>query len=177
MADMDSIQFWSSVAGAYKSNTRVLFNLYNEPRQISWDVWKYGGTTSDSKVGAYKVGGMQQLYETVGATGSSNLVIIGGNDWAYDLSKLPEYSINGSNILYATHPYDFYGKNTHVDWDKAFGSISRKYPVIMTEFGTYDCSLKMYEELIDYASAHNISWTSWAWYPGTCGFPSLRSDW
>ena len=32
---------------------------------------------------------MQQLYDTVRATGAQNLVIIGGLNWAYDLSGVP----------------------------------------------------------------------------------------
>ena len=43
MADTNSITFWSQVAAIYKNDGRVLFELYNEPHDISWTVWKSGG--------------------------------------------------------------------------------------------------------------------------------------
>ena len=63
----------------------MLFELYNEPHDVSWRVWKSGGDAGD---GCQAVG-MQQLYDAVRATGAENLVIIGGLDWAYDLSGVP----------------------------------------------------------------------------------------
>ena len=79
----------------------MMFELYNEPHDVSWSVWKSGGATGEG----LQAVGMQQLYDTVRATGAQNLVIIGGLDWAYDLSGVPANRIDGYNIVYATHPY------------------------------------------------------------------------
>lgn len=177
MADADSETFWKAVAGVYKSNPRVLFELYNEPRGISSDIWRNGGQTDNSHGGTFQAVGMQQLYNDVRSSGASNLVLIGGTNWAYDFSELSSHKIFGNNIVYATHPYDYYGKNTAADWDKAFGALSASAPVMMTEFGTYNCSTALYSSLLNYAKAHNISWTGWAWYPGGCSFPALIDDW
>jgi endoglucanase len=43
-------------------------------------------------------------------TGANNVVIIGGLNYAYDLSGIANYAIDGVNIMYNTHPYDFGGK-------------------------------------------------------------------
>jgi endoglucanase len=48
--------------------------------------------------------------------------------------------------------------------------------VILTEFGTRNCSTGYYSQLIQLADAKKVSWTAWAWYPGGCGFPSIVND-
>jgi Tfp pilus assembly protein PilV len=172
MADQDSNTFWQQVASAYKGNPHVLFELYNEPHDIPWSVWRNGGPAT-----GFTAVGMQQLYDTVRSTGANNLVLIGGLNYAFDLSGVPANRINGNNIVYATHPYDQPGKNTVAEWDAAFGGLSAVDPVMMTEFGDFNCSTNFYTQLLSYASAHNISWTAFAWYPGGCGFPSLITNW
>ncbi len=172
MADTDSNTFWKDVATTYKSNPKVLFELYNEPHDVSWSIWKNGGSA-----GGFTVVGMQQLYNTVRATGAPNLVVVNGLNWAFDLSGVPANRITGTNIAYGTHPYDYAGKNTAADWDKGFGNLSVTDPIIMTEFGDYNCSTTLYTDLLAYAKAHNVGWTGWAWYPGGCGFPALINDW
>ena len=91
----------------------MLFELYNEPFNVSWDIWRSGGATT----GGWQAAGMQQLYDAVRASGAKNLVIIGGLDFAYDLSGVPANRIGGYNILYATHPYNYGGKMGTESWD------------------------------------------------------------
>ncbi len=180
MPDANSVAFWSEVAARYKNDGRVLFELYNEPHDVSWDVWKSGGTVA---AGAAAVGfeavGMQQLYDTVRAKGADNLVIIGGLNWAYDLSGVPSHRIDGYNIVYATHPYNTPGRRPN-NWDKSWGFLTATDPVIITEFGGLNdatCATDYSASLIRYADAHAASWTAWAWFPGGCTFPALIDDW
>ena len=182
MADANSITFWSQVAATYKNDGRVLFELYNEPHDISWTVWKSGGTTS----GGWTAAGMQQLYDAVRATGADNLVVIGGLNFAFDLSGVPMNRVTGYNILYATHPYGGSADKGPVAWDSGFGFLSKTDPVIMTEFGdgqecsggSYTPAINTYvSALIAYADQHLVNWTAWAWFDGGCSFPSLISDW
>lgn len=172
MADLRSIEFWHSVAARYKDDGRVLFELYNEPHAVTPAQWRDGGLTLDR----YEAAGMQQLYDAVRSQGAENLVIIGGLDWAYDLSHVPDHRIDGYNIVYATHPYAFPNKGPST-WDERWGFLTRTDPVIVTEFGSFDCDASYSEELIAYAKEHHASWTAWAWYPGGCDFPALIEDW
>ena len=174
MADVNSVTFWSEVATHYQNDGRVMFELYNEPNQVSWSVWKSGGPAN-----GFQAVGMQQLYDTVRATGAQNLVLIGGLDWAYDLSGVPANRIAGYNIAYATHPYDAGGRRPS-DWGRAFGSLTRTDPVVITEFGNIadtTCATDYGAQLIQYADAHSVSWTAWAWFPGGCTFPAIIDDW
>ncbi|HEY5039442.1 MAG TPA: cellulase family glycosylhydrolase, partial [bacterium] len=44
MPDMNAVTFWSSVAGTYANNPAVLFDIYNEPHDVSWSIWQNGGS-------------------------------------------------------------------------------------------------------------------------------------
>lgn len=175
MADANSVTFWTQVATAYKGDGRVLFELYNEPNTVNWGVWQNGGS-------GYV--GMQQLYAAVRGTGANNIVIAGGLDWAYDLTGvLQGHALTGTNIAYATHPYATSAQGAVLaekaagEWDSYWGDVAAQYPVIVTEFGTFDCSSTYDTDLMTYADQHNAGWTAWAWYNGGCSFPSIVSDW
>lgn len=174
--DVNSIRFWSEVAARYKDDGRVMFELYNEPHDVSWDVWRNGGDTGQG----WQAVGMQQLADTVRATGANNLILVGGLSWAYDLSGVPANRIDGFNIVYATHPYksgDPFREPPF--WQTAFGFLADTDPVIMTEFGdiTGSCSTDYPRQVIRYADGRGIGWTAWAWFPGGCLFPALVEDW
>jgi hypothetical protein len=163
--------FWSEVATEYRDDPHVLFELFNEPHGISWDLWLNGGTMANGSV----VHGMQEMYNVVRAAGATNLVLVGGLNWAFELADVPLHRVLGNNIVYVTHPYNFPGKQPK-DWDRAFGALAATDPIIATEFGNYDCTTGYYQAFVDYARIHKISWTAWAWYPSGCGFPSIIAD-
>jgi aryl-phospho-beta-D-glucosidase BglC (GH1 family) len=76
MADADhSPAFWRSVAGTYKGDQGVLFDLFNEPHHVSWSVWRNGDATW---------AGMNQLIDAVRSTGATNWVIASGLAWGND---------------------------------------------------------------------------------------------
>ncbi|HEX7499760.1 MAG TPA: glycoside hydrolase family 5 protein [Polyangia bacterium] len=174
MADVNSIAFWKSVADFYKDDGRVLFELYNEPHDVSWDVWLNGGDA-----GGFTAVGMQQLYDAVRSTGANNIVIAGGLDWAYDLSGVPDHRIQGENIMYATHPYSKGNWKPISGFDAKWGFLTATAPVIVSEFGdnVAECTTDYSDAVITYADRAGASWTGWAWYPGGCTFPSLIADW
>jgi endoglucanase len=201
MADQHSVLFWQQVATKYKGDPHVLFELYNEPNiggyqpaASDWPLWLNGGQTN-----GFQAVGMQELYNTVRMTaGAPNLVIIGGLSWAFDLSGVGSTPVNGTNILYATHPYQTDAQNT---WTAKFGSLSAKYPIIATEFGDRSgltaagqtavppaCPTAYTSSFIAYANkkssngdnpSNELSWTAWAFYVAMneCTFPTLLDSW
>ena len=122
-----------------------------------------------------------------------NLVLIGGLKYAFDLSFVSGYSVQGHNIVYVTHPYHSqYMDKEAATWYTAFGYLAAQYPVMATEFGdqtgdTDGCATTYYTSLLSYFNAaptsgtqlpaNPIHWTGWAWYPADCSFPSLIKDW
>jgi len=170
MADQYSATFWGQVATAFKNDTGVVFELYNEPYLTDWGIWLSGGNTC-----GFAAFGMQQLYAAVRATGATNIVIAGGLNYAFDLSGVSSHALTGTNIAYATHPYDYSGKGS-TSWDAAFGYLAATSPVVVTEFGQY-CNTDTYvQDLLAYMQTKSLHWTAWAWYVNGCSFPSIISD-
>jgi len=173
MADLNSLAFWSEVAARYQDDGHVMFELYNEPHDIPWTTWRDGGL-----VDGYQAAGMQQLYDAVRAAGARNLVLIGGVNWAFDLSGVANNPVAGYNIAYATHPYDVGGRPPST-WDRNWGYLTRTDPVVVTEFGnaTGTCTTDYSDQLIKYADAYAASWTARVPGPGGCKFPAIIDDW
>ena len=91
MPDRNSVAFWKDCAAAYMNQPGVIFDLYNEPHDVTWDQWLQGGsvTETDGKTKqktTFDAVGMQELLDVVRATGAKNLIVAGGLDWSYDLS-------------------------------------------------------------------------------------------
>ncbi|MEX0896337.1 MAG: glycoside hydrolase family 5 protein [Patescibacteria group bacterium] len=174
MADKNSLIFWREVATLYKDNSEVIFELYNEPHDISPEVWLNGGPNEDG----FEAVGMQTMADLIrNEVGADNLIVVNGINWGYDHQPLAR--VEGKNIIYGTHPYGQHpGKQIRQDWDAHFGFLSADYPVMITEFGdTSACEGVFQKELVEYANEHSMSWVAWAWYPADCGFPSLIQDW
>jgi hypothetical protein len=187
MADTNSKEFWKEVATKYASSPNVIFELYNEPRvgtympqAADWTTWLSGGTSS-----GFTVVGMQDLYDTVRAAGANNIVIIGGLNWAFDLTGVTSHAVSGTNIVYATHPY----ANKSTAFATYFGFLTANYPVIATEFGDTSmsqasgCNAGFDTNVLSYMDGqsgnipHKMSWTAWAFYlTSSCTFPPLLAD-
>ena len=86
--------FWGQIAQRFGSETHVLFDIWNEPHDVPWSTWK---------------GNAELIIRAIRAAGASDtLVVVGGLDYAYDLTPLlqPSNRITGLGpIIYATHPY------------------------------------------------------------------------
>jgi len=153
--------FWTDVAGHFKDNPAVIFELMNEPHSISWDIWQNGGKVYDKKKPApAKPGdakpdpakpdaaldenqqsgpgfdsiGMQKLLDAIRATGAKNVVIAGGLDWGYDLSGI----LDGHALSDKTGNGIIYSSHVYPwksGWQKKFLDIAEKYPVFIGECG------------------------------------------
>ncbi|HVB75612.1 MAG TPA: cellulase family glycosylhydrolase [Ktedonobacteraceae bacterium] len=185
--DADSVTFWQQVASFYKSYPDVLFELFNEPHPGTWTCWLSACTISNdtsysqdcncNKTLTYNSVGMQALVDAVRGMGATNLVLVAGMNWGFDLSQITNYPIQGANVLYDTHPYPYVEKQPST-WNAAFGTISKTYPVISAESGEYDCGTSFMGLLLAYFDTHKISWAGWAWVVqgSQCGYPLLVKD-
>jgi hypothetical protein len=186
MPDADSVIFWQQVVGIYSSYSNVLFELFNEPHPPSWSCWLSACTLTDKensddchceKTLTFASVGMQALVNTVRKTGATNLVLVAGMDWGFNLSLIGTYSIIGSNVVYDTHPYP-YAEKLPSSWDAAFGNISKVYAVMSSESGEYDCGTSYMSQLLTYFDAHHMGWLAWAWVVQgeLCSYPQLIQD-
>jgi len=178
------VQFWQDIAEIYQSDPRVLFDLFSEPHDIDWSEWETGGMITSACAlyplpHTYQAIGMPALAMKVRTIATSNLIILSGLGWGYDLSGIEASGLAPtSNVLYGTHPFNHTGDNQQPDdWPRAFGSIAASLPVIATEFGSYDCQTSYNAKAIAYFEQLHVSFIAWAWTAGSCDVPSLLSNW
>ncbi len=190
MPDMTSVEFWKSVASHYANDPAVLFDLYNETHDVSWNVWKFGGSVTirlpDRTTYTYMSPGMQELLDVVRSSGAENVVVAGGLEWGYCLRGIPEYALDDpcGNVIYGTHIYPWKGHEK--DWDNCIGHVIGKYPILVGEVGCEpDEDLKSvwpdYDpynwsvEVLSYIHKHELNWTAWCF--DTDAGPPILEDW
>lgn len=192
MPDLDHAPaFWTSVAGAFKNNSSVIFDLYNEPypgvnnaTTTGWSCWKNGSTAASTSPCAdipFAVAGMQTLINTVRATGATNVLMLGGLTWANDLTGwLANEPTDPENALVASfHVYNFNGCVTADCWNTQVAPVAAQVPVIAGEIGENDCVSTFIDTLMPWLDAHGIGYLAWTWtvVNGTCpNSPVLITD-
>jgi len=174
MPGPNSIIFWRSAARRYKNFPNVLFDVYNEPHGIPWNLWLNGGACAGETPHAvvfYQATGMQRLYQVVRDAGASNIVIAGGLSWAYnDFGMAHGVVIKGQNVVYDCHVYPW---KHH--WRRSFEGAVNKVPIIFDEFGGTRQQLAFGRKVIAFAAAHHISWCAWSFH--TQAGPVLIKNW
>jgi endoglucanase len=189
MPDDNSAAFWKDVSARFANNPAVLFDLYNEPHDISWEIWRNGGNVRDTKsrvdpegTFAYHSPGLQKLLDTCRATGAKNVVVAGGLDWAYDLRGIADgYALadkKGNGVVYDTHiysvkPWYTHGNTKSQDWDRLIMSTEKKYPVMVGEFGSGTNNYA--GTVLEFARQNDLPWLAWCLHPHAR--PCLIKNW
>jgi len=163
MADRDHAPaFWASVAATFKGNNSVVFDLYNEPHDISWACWRDGGTCAGV---LYQVAGMQELVDAVRGAGAANVVLAGGLAWSNDLSNWLAYAPHDptGNLAAAWHAYNFNACNTPSCYDAQVAPVAARVPVVVGEFAENDEGTSFITPLLSWLDMHGASYCAWAW--------------
>lgn len=196
--------FWAEAASVYKNHPAVLFDLLNEPHSVGWEIWRNGGFVGEKKKKAdedafltaeekkknaqgFESVGMQGLVDTVRKTGANNIVVVGGLDWAYDLSGiLKGYAIEehpgGNGVMYSTHVYPW-----KKGWKKSFLEVAEKYPILVGEVGADAKKMEWMDadaqedaetwvpDMIALIQEYKLNWTAWCFHPKAS--PRMLLDW
>jgi hypothetical protein len=200
MPDRNSLIFWKDIAPIYANNPAVIFDLYNEPHDTTWDVWLKGGkikdrpNTPDEPVKEYEAVGMQEMLDTVRSTGAKNVIIAGGLSFSYDLDGILEgrqlKDPTGNGVIYANHAYDYFGESIFT-WIANMNQASARFPIIISEFGWSGGPNRKKEwwgnnpssafnddwllHLLVGIQEHNWAFTAWDMHPAAG--PTLIADW
>lgn len=181
MADAaHSVSFWRSVALTFKNDHGVLFDVYNEPHDISWGCWLRGCATSVSGV-TYQTAGMQSLVNAVRSSGARQPIMVGGLQWSSDETLLAKYLPRdpAHQLVVSFHTYNFSGCSDLSCWNATIRPLARVLPVVTGEFGEDDCSTSYSNAFMRFADSVGASYLGWTWdaiSPGgwSCkGGPSL----
>jgi endoglucanase len=197
----EHVEFWKDAAERYKNHPAVLFDLFNEPHGISWQVWRDGGFVGEKKGTdesafltdeekkknqGFESVGMQALIDAVRSTGAKNIVIAGGLGWAGDLSGVAEgYELkdpDGNGIMYSWHQY-----NWHKGWAKTVLPVAEKHPIFVGEVGAdtnkmdfipheiQESPYTWIPDMLGFIQLHRLNWTGWCFHPRAT--PVMISDW
>ncbi len=167
--------FWTSVATAFQADSSTVFDLFNEPHDVSWTCWRDGG---DCGVG-FAVAGMQSLLNAVRATGATNPVLVGGLAYANDLSSWLSYrpSDPTGNLMASWHSYNFNACATVSCWHAQVAPVAAAVPVVAGEVGENDCAHGYLDGLLPWLDGRGAGYLGWGWDTFDCaGFPALVSD-
>ena len=174
MADRDHAPaFWKAVATWFANDPDVMFDLYNEPHDISWPCWQNGCTDP-----GFQTAGMQELVDAVRSTGATQPLLIGGVGWAGDPSQWEQHAPVDplSSLVVSVHNYNFGGCKDAACWDATIGPVAATRPVITGELGEDDCGGSYVSSYMAWADKKNIGYLGWTWNTWSCGGgPSLIS--
>lgn len=185
MPDADHAEdFWISVAGAFKGDMGVVFDLYNEPYpdKATSDP---GGCLRDGCTlsgwtgfaGPASAVGMQQLVTDVRTKASArNVILIGGWSYASALGSWLQYEPTDplSNVAASFHTYNFTGCNDATCWTNTVRPVAARVPVVTGELGENDCGESYVDSYFAWADPLGISYLGWSWNVQDCGqFPAL----
>lgn len=121
----EALSFFSSMSKKYKDCENVIYEICNEPHDVSW--------TGDIK--PYCV----EVIKAIRKNDANAIIICGSNTWSQDIHEVLNSPITGyKNIAYSLHFY----ANTHTQWlrDRLTDCLDKGLCVVVTEFGTCDAS-------------------------------------
>lgn len=153
--------FWRSVARAFRTSRNVVFDLYNEPHDVTWRCWRDG-------CGAWA--GMQQLVDVIRATGARQPLMLGGLAWSNDLSGWLKWRPRDPlhQLIASFHLYNFNTCSTEACWNATVKPVAAVVPVVTGELGENDCMSGFVDTYMPWADAAGISYLGWTWDTWDC---------
>ena len=120
-----SIAFFQEMARTYKNIPNVIYEIYNEPLQISWS-----GTIKPYA---------NAVVAAIRAIDPNNLIIVGTPQWSQKVDEASRDPITGyKNIAYTLHFYA--GSHGQYLRDWATTAINNGIPLFVTEWGSVNAS-------------------------------------
>src|SRR5688572_31899114 len=120
----NAVSFFQDMARTYGTRNHVIYEIYNEPLQISWS----------GQIKPYA----QAVISAIRAIDPDNLIIVGTPTWSQDVDVAAADPIAGTNIAYTLHFY----AGTHGQFlrDKAQTALNRGVALFVTEWGSVNAN-------------------------------------
>ncbi|WP_457064704.1 cellulase family glycosylhydrolase [Hymenobacter sp. UYAg731] len=148
----EAIAFFQEMATTYGTTPNVIYEIYNEPLQVSWT----------GVVKPYA----QAVTNAIRAIDPDNLIVVGTPTWSQDVDVAASSPVTGINVAYTLH---FYAASHKAALrSKASTALSRGVALFVTEYGTCDASgggavdATSTQEWMDFMRANKLSHCNWA---------------
>jgi len=147
-----AIGFFTQIAELYGDKPNIIYEIYNEPLQISWknDVKPYS----------------EVVISEIRKIDSDNIILVGSPTWSQDVDIAANDPLDYDNIAYSLHFYAATHKQSLRY--KAQVALNRGVALFVSEFGTVESSgdgFLDYNEMnswFDFMENNNISWCNWS---------------
>lgn len=148
----DAKNFFTQVATRYKGVPNVIYEIYNEPVEDSWEDLK-----------AYAV----EVIRTIRAIEPDAVILVGCPHWDQDIHLPADNPITGfDNLMYTVH---FYAA-THGQWlrDRADYALGKGLPVFVSECAGMEASgdgplnPEEWRNWVNWMQQRSISWVAWS---------------
>jgi endoglucanase len=146
-----AVAFFSEMAELYVNTPNVIFEVFNEPIDQSWE-----------QVKSYA----ERVIAAIRAKGAKHLVIVGSPQWSQRVDLAADNPVRDSNVAYTLH---FYAATHKQDLrDKAIYALNKGMALFVTEFGVCDASGNGAIDITEtdiwmaFMDKHKISWANWS---------------
>lgn len=147
-----AIQFFTQMAEQYGDHNNVIYEIYNEPLQVSWS----------NVIKPYAV----DVINAIRAIDPDNLIVVGTPIWSQDVDVASQDPIAGSNIAYALHFYA--GSHGQFLRDKALTAMNNGIALMVTEWGAVNAdgngnvASASVNEWMNFLATNHLSHVNWA---------------
>jgi endoglucanase len=147
-----SVAFFEELASEYGDRPNLIYEIYNEPLQVSWrdSIKPYCDT----------------VVKHIRAIDPDNLILVGSSTWSQDVDLATIYPIIDTNVAYTLHFYSATHKQSLRS--KATTALGRGYAIFVSEFGTCESSGSGFldsletETWMTFMNNNKISWCNWS---------------
>ena len=145
-------EFFQQMATRYKGVPNVIYEIFNEPVEDSWEAVK-----------AYS----EEVIKVIRAIEPNALILVGTPHWDQDIHLAADNPITGvDNIMYTLHFY----ANTHKQDLRKRGdyALSKGLPLFVSECASMDASgdgdinPEEWGKWLAWMQQHSISWVTWS---------------
>ena len=150
-----AVDFFSKMAQEFGQYPNVLYEIYNEPMQVSWSTV------------------LKPYHEAVSAAirqyDPDNIIIMGTPTWSQNVNQAADDPVAGTNLMYTVHFYSCTHKAAQRA--QAIYAQNKGIPIFVTEWGATTASggtepnsqlcLQDAQDWHDFMDSAGISWTAW----------------
>ncbi len=144
--------FFDSISRKYGHSDHIIYEIYNEPLNVSWD----------TILKPYS----ERVIKTIRKNDPNNLILVGTPNWSQDVDRVIGNEIEDINVAYVLH---FYAA-THKDdlRMKAQKAIDNGVPLFVSEWGSIEASgdgeidEKSVREWMGFLSENKLSHCNWS---------------
>ncbi len=144
-------RFFGEMASKYADCPNIIWELYNEPINQSWDNLKQH---------------FSAIIDTIRTHCTDNIILVGNPHWNQDIHIVADSPLNGyDNIMYTMHFYA--GTHRQELRDRCNYALSKGIPIFISECGSSEASgngnidIEQWNTWIDWCELNDISWVQW----------------